>query len=155
MDTKDEARSADLSGKGLRFPNKNILVFAFFLFLSFIFWYITSLGKELEADIKHPVSFTGIPSRKVLAEKEPSKLNLSLKGPGYSLLRLKWYGKKTPLIVDLSKVTYRRTPGRDGNDYYIISSVLVPRFNAQLKSACKVTSVKPDTIFFSLNPASR
>ena len=41
--------------------NRDVVVFAFFLFLSFGFWYLNSLGKEMEADIKYPVKYINIP----------------------------------------------------------------------------------------------
>ena len=49
------------------------MVFAFFLFLSFGLWYINSLGKEVEADIKYPVKYINIPKDRTIAEETPVK----------------------------------------------------------------------------------
>jgi hypothetical protein len=149
VDGKDGIGSETLPKKGRGAINSNVFVFVFFLFLSFIFWYLNSLGKEIETDIRYPVSLTSIPRNRVLTSDLPSKINLILKGPGYSILQLKVAGKVSPLMIDLSKVTYKRIPNRETLDYYIVTTGLIPAFNAQLKSVCKVTSVKPDTLFFS------
>jgi len=86
--------------------NSDVVVFAFFLLLSFLLWYLNYLGKETEADIRLPVRFINMPKGRVLNEEAPSKIYLSLKGPGYSILKLKYPVNKTSVTVDLSKVTY-------------------------------------------------
>lgn len=155
MDTKDGNEPANLLKKGVSLINKNIIVFAFFLFFSFIFWYLNSLGKELEADIRYPVKYTNIPAKKSLTSDIPSRLNLSMKGPGYSILKLKISGRSSPLVIDFSKISYRHAQINQPEDYYILTPPLLQNFNSQIKSACKITSVKPDTLFFSFRPAPR
>jgi hypothetical protein len=155
MDRKEELRPENQSGKGVSIKNRNVLVFAFFLFLSFIFWYLNSLGKYLETDVKYPVSFTNIPKNRVLSEDIPSRINLSLTGPGYSILRLKLSGKYYPVKIDFSNVSYRPVRNSKPDNYYIVTSGLIPVFNTQLKSECKITSIKPDTLLFSLTQAMK
>ena len=71
--------------KGLRGINRDVAVFAFFLLLSFIFWYLNSLGKENETGIKYQVEYTNIPKERVITSEQPDELDLFLKGPGYSI----------------------------------------------------------------------
>jgi hypothetical protein len=149
VDNKDGIASQNLPKKERATIKSNVLVFAFFLFLSFVFWYLNSLGKELETDIRYPVKYANLPKDRVLSANFPSRLNLILKGPGYSILQLKLTGRSSPAVIDFSKVGYKRVSDRESNGYYILTSGLIPSFNKQLKSVCKVTSVKPDTIFFS------
>ncbi len=155
MNRKNETRSGNLPGKRVKYLNKNVLVFAFFLLLSFIFWYLNSLGKDIEADIRYPVSYINIPGNKHLSEGAPTRLNLYIKGPGYSILRLKISGNRIPVVIDFSNINYKRVQNAGSNDIYIVSSGLVSGFNSQLKSVCKITSVKPDTLFFSLSQTLR
>jgi hypothetical protein len=150
VDNKDETWSGNLNRKKVSIINKNVLVFAFFLFLSFVFWYLNSLGKELETDIRYPVKYANIPKNKEIDKDLPSRLNLFLKGPGYSILKFKITGNNAPVIIDFSKVNYRHVQNSTSADYYLVSSGLISGFNSQLKSVCKITSVKPDTLFFSL-----
>ena len=155
MDTKDGNEPANLFKKGVSLINKNIIIFAFFLFFSFIFWYLNSLGKELEADIRYPVKYTNIPAKKSLTPALPLRLNLSMKGPGYSILKLKISGSSSPLVIDFSKISYKHAQINKAEDYYILTPALLQNFNSQIRSACKITSVKPDTLFFSFRPAAR
>ncbi|HBH83671.1 MAG: hypothetical protein A2X05_06255 [Bacteroidetes bacterium GWE2_41_25] len=130
--------------------NSDVIVFAFFLLLAFSLWYLNDLGKETEADIRYPVRFVNIPKGRVLSDDVPLRINLYLKGPGFSILKLKYTGKKTPVTIDLSKVTYRRVPESKGPDYYILTSVLSKSITVQLRTDCDVTSIKPDTLFITL-----
>lgn len=129
--------------------NSDVVVFAFFLLLSFTLWYLNSLGKDTEADIRYPVRFVNIPKGRVLVEDESPKVNLSLKGPGFSVLKLKYQGKKTPLTIDLSKVIYKRVAESKTPDYFILTPSLAKSFTVQLRSGCDVLSLKPDTLYFS------
>jgi len=149
MEKKDGTRTGNLSGKGLNRINRNLLVFAFFLLLSFIFWYLNSISKELETDIRYPVIYTNVPDEKTLAEEAPSRLTLILKGHGYSMLRLRILGKGNPIVIDFSEISLNSIQNNRSGDHYIITAPLIANFNSQLLSECKIMSVKPDTLFFS------
>jgi hypothetical protein len=139
--------------RGRRSINREVFVFAFFLLLSFIFWYLNSLDKEVESGVRYPVRFTNIPRSRSVVDKEPARLNLYLKGPGSSILKLKLWGKRGPVSVDLSKVSYRRVPGSKDLNYYILTSSLARSFTVQLRSQCEVTAIKPDTLYFTIGNA--
>ena len=152
MKGEDGIRTENLTKKGVRVINRDVAVFAFFLFLSFIFWYLNSLGKEIEAGIRYPVKYTNLPKEKVITEEScQTDLNLFLKGPGYSILKLKISGNKAPVIIDISKVNYKRAPGGKALNYFIVTSGLTKSLNVQMRSGCEITSIKPDTLFFTLD----
>ncbi|HLN21702.1 MAG TPA: hypothetical protein VK213_11475 [Bacteroidales bacterium] len=134
--------------------NKDLFVFAFFLFLSFIFWYLNSLNKEVEAGIRYQVRYTNLPRGREVSESEPGRLNLYLKGRGSSVIRQKLSGKKMPLAIDISKVNYKRVPGSKEPDYYIVTSGLARSFAVQLRSEFDIISIKPDTLYFTLQKAT-
>jgi len=148
---KDGIRTENLMKKRVRVINRDVAVFAFFLFLSFIFWYLNSLGKEIEAAIRYQVKYTNLPEERVIIEEPSPDLNLFLKGPGYSILKLKVSGKKVPVIIDISKVNYKRDPGGKALTYYIVTSGLTKSLNVQMRSGCEITSIKPDTLFFTFD----
>lgn len=133
--------------------NGDVFVFAFFLLLSFLFWYLNSLDKEVEAGIRYPVRYTNVPKARAVTSRDPARINLYLKGPGSSILKLKLSGKKSPVAVDLSKTTYRKVSGSKEADYYVVTSSLMKSFTVQLRSKCEITSIKPDTLFFILGKA--
>jgi hypothetical protein len=146
-----------ISGKGVRSFNKDLLVFAFFLLLSFIFWYLNSLRKEIEVDLRYPVKYTNTPRDRNITGNLPQKLTLNLKGPGYSIIKLKLSGNRAPLVIDFSKVTWKRVPESRTPDYFIVSAGLLTNFSRQLRSEFQIVSVKPDTLYFTLEkkvPAS-
>lgn len=150
MKGEAEIDSKRISGKAVSISRRSILVFAFFLILSFIFWYLNALGKELEADLKYPVSFINLPKDRIFTEQVPSKINLNIKGPGFSIFKLKHSGNFVPLLIDISKINYKRIQGSPGSDYYLVTSGLIKNFTTQMRTECKIISIKPDTIFFSL-----
>ena len=148
MKGEDVKRIENLTKKKVRIINRDVGVFAFFLVLSFLLWYLNSLGKENEAGIKYHVKFKNLPKERIINEEQPDELNIFLKGPGYTILKLKLSGKKAPLIIDISKVNYKRTPGGKA---FIVTSGLAKSLNVQMRSGCEITSIKPDTLFFSFN----
>jgi hypothetical protein len=148
---EDGIRTGNLMKRRAGAIKRDIVVFVFFLFLSFIFWYLNSLGKENEAGIKYQVKFVNIPKERVITTEQTTDLSLFLKGPGYSILKLKISDKKDPLLIDLSKVSYRRASGDNSLNYFIITSGLAKSLNVQLRSGCEITSIKPDTLFFTFD----
>ncbi len=152
MIKRDLTRTDRHQKKGVSSVRENIIVFAFFLFLSFVFWYLNSLGKDLEADIRYPVTYINPPKNKAVDDNLPSRLYLYLKGPGYSMLQLKMSGNRSPVVVDFSKVPYKQFHGDESSSsYYLVTSGIIPDLNSQLKSLCKISAVKPDTLFFTFN----
>jgi hypothetical protein len=137
-----------LTKKEVSLFRKDVIIFAFFLFLSFIFWYLNSLRKDIEIDIKYPVQYINPPKDRVISNDPPSKLIFSLKGPGYSIIKLKISGNRAPVVIDFSKVTYKRLPDSGLSEYYIVSSGLARNFRQQLRTDFEIISVKPDTLFF-------
>jgi hypothetical protein len=148
---RDGIQNSKLTKNGVSAINRDVVVFVFFLILSFGLWYINSLGKEMEADIKYPVKYINIPKDRIIDGEAPSRLYFSLKGPGYTVMKLKVSGNKPPVLIDLSKVGYKRIPESKNSDYFIITSGLIRSLTVQLRSGCEIMAIKPDTLFFTLN----
>lgn len=126
---------------------RDVVVFAFFLFLSFIFWYLNSLRKDIEIDIRYPVRYVNAPKDWEIANELPSKLSFYLKGPGYSIIKLKISALRAPVVIDFSKVIYRRMPNTGQLEYYIVSTGLIQNFKKHLNADLQIVSIKPDTLF--------
>lgn len=140
-------------GSGIRkkaSTNRDVFIFAFFVLISFIFWYLNSLDKEVEAIIRLPVKYTNVPRGRIVTEEKPERLNLYVKGAGSAVLRRKMSGRKNPVIIDISKVNYKRVTGSKDPDYFIVTASMARSFRVQLRSEFEITSVKPDTLFFRL-----
>lgn len=155
MSKKDRFRPQKPAKKEPSGINRNVVVFIFFLLLSFLFWYLNSLGKDQEIDIRYPVKYINLPKNREFAEELPARLDLYLKGPGYSILRLKYSGNRAPAVIDFSKVSYKRVTDSKSTDYYFVTSAFIQDISAQLKSECTITSIKPDTLFFSFTQPAK
>lgn len=130
--------------------NRDVAVFAFFLLLSFGLWYVNSLGNEMETDIRYDAILVNPPKERVISSNNPVRLGLSLKGPGYSILKLKVAGHKTPVTIDLSKVNVKRVPEGKNHEYFLLTAGLAKTFTVQIRSGCEITAIKPDTVFLTL-----
>lgn len=153
MKDKNGIRTESLSRKKLKVINRDVAGFIFFLLLSFAFWYLNSLGKETETAISYTVELVNSPKERVIRIDKETRLTLFLKGPGYSILKLKISGPKTPVIIDISKVSYKKVAGSRDPDYYIVTSNLLKSLSVRLNSECEITSIKPDTLFFNFEKA--
>jgi hypothetical protein len=151
---KDEMEREKLAKKQISLINRDVVVFAFFLFLSFCLWYFNYLGKEMEADIKFPVKYVNIPNGMEVSLADPPRLSFSLRGSGYSVLKLKVSGNKPPAIIDLTKSVFKRVPNSKAPEYFIVTSGLTKTMAIQIRSGCEISSIKPDTIFFTLKKIS-
>jgi hypothetical protein len=149
MQSKGGQRSNNPGSKGLKGINSNILVFLLFLLLSFVFWYLNSLSKEIDTSLVYPVRYTNMPSGYNDFSNLPERLTLMLKGHGYSIVRLKLSAKKHPFEIDLSKASLRHDQEKGPDAWYLITAPLITGFNTEIIPGCKVVSVKPDTVFFS------
>jgi hypothetical protein len=140
--------------KGAGVINRDVGVFAFFLFLAFVFWYLNSLGKETEAGINYHVKYINLPGDRVIGGEPKPVLTLYLRGRGSSILKLKFSENKAPVAIDISKVNYKRIHGSRELNYFIVTSALTKSLSVQLGSGFEVTSIKPDTLFFTLEVKS-
>ena len=57
-----------------KFLNRELPVFAFFLLLSFVFWYLNELSKELEGTINYPVRYINPPKERIVTGELPAKI---------------------------------------------------------------------------------
>ena len=151
MKGNDGIKSENLVKKRAKSRNRDVIVFAFFLFLSFIFWYLNSLGKDSETEMKYNVQFVNLPKVKVITADPLVKVNLYMKGPGYEIIKLKISGNSSPFKIDISKVDYKRVQGSNTFNYYVLTSGLAKNLSTQLRSECEIISIKPDTLFFALD----
>jgi hypothetical protein len=100
------------------------------------------------------VKLVNIPKERSVIGEPSLKLNFFIKGPGYSVLKLKMLGEKSPVIIDISKVNCVKIAGSEDLDYFILTSGLTRSLSVQLRSECEITSIKPDTLFFSMGKAA-
>jgi len=147
---KHGIRTENLEKKRVNATNRDVVVFAFFLLLSFLFWYLNSLGNINETCIRFPVKYIHMPNDRAIVKDPQVLMDIYLKGTGYSIFKLKLSGTRVPVIIDISKVAYKRVAGSKTSSYFILTSGLTKDLTVQLRSGCEITSIKPDTLFFTL-----
>lgn len=72
-----------------RLLRREVAVFSFFLLLSFIFWFLNALSKEMIGRIDYPVRYFNFPEDRALVNELPDFLSLQVNGPGYSIVQTK------------------------------------------------------------------
>ena len=130
-----------------KFLNRELPVFAFFLLLSFVFWYLNELSKNLQGTINYPVRYINPPKDRIVTGDLPDKLEMELRGPGYSILKVKLSSSRAPVVIDFSRLTPRRMPGAMPH-YCLVTSGLINNFSKQLHADFEILSIHPDTLFF-------
>ena len=128
--------------------NKKLLIFSFFLLLSIIFWFITALSKDYNAEISYPVRYIKMPEDKVLVSDMPDKLLLTVNTQGYTLLRYKLLSRFSPIIFDVNSFRLSSMPGVDPNTVYILTSYAESRIQSQLSPDIELLDISPDSLIF-------
>jgi len=130
-----------------KFLRKELPVFAFFLLISFILWYLNELSKDLQGSVHYPVRYINPPRDRIVTGDLPDKLEMELRGPGYSILKNKLSASRAPVVIDFSKLTLRRLPG-SAPRYYLVTSGLISNFSKQMHADFDILAISPDTLFF-------
>ncbi|MEA1885649.1 MAG: CdaR family protein [Bacteroidota bacterium] len=135
--------------------NRNVAVFSFFLLLSFIFWFINALSKNITGSVNFPVRYINFPENLALVNELPDKLSLEMKGPGYSVLKARISGNKTPLVIDVNNSGLSVKDEETELEFYIYSYNLRESFSRQVRSDFDINSITPDTINFIFDKVIR
>lgn len=136
MKTSDKKSSMSISNK------KKIKVFLFILVLTSIIWLLVELSKTYTSSTVFEVQYTNIPSKKLLQNTSKLDITVTLKAPGFSLLKYKI--KKQLLYLNLNNVI------KSSSNYYVLPNNQLAYLNEQLSSETEVISVLNDTIFVEL-----
>lgn len=141
-------RFEDLRQRLLR---REVAVFSFFLVLSFIFWFLNALSKEMTGRIDYPVRYFNFPEDRALVNELPDYLSLQVNGPGYSIVQTKLGGSRDHLNIDLDKSSIKIQEDRDKLRFYILSYSLREQLSDQLRTDFSILSIVPDTLHFEFD----
>lgn len=128
--------------------NRQLLIYLLFLVVSIIFWYLNALSKEYTTVINYPVKYEDFPKGKVLVSDLPEKLEIKVKGFGFTILRSKLTSYIKPIILPIN--IFRLDIQRKDNQYiyYLLSRYTKEWIGNQLGSELQLVSLLPDTLFF-------
>lgn len=122
--------------------NRKIKIFLFFLVLSSIIWMLMELSKSFIVPVVFNVEYTDLPKDKMVQKKLVAELELSIKAPGFMLLKYKL--KKRKIILNLKNIS------RNNGDYYILPNKQILALNSQFSNEIEILSVLKDTIFIEI-----
>ncbi len=131
--------------------NRNVLVFSFFLLLSFVFWFINALSNDMSSSVNYPVRYINFPENLALINELPYRLSLEVYGPGYSIFKSRIGDNKVPLIIDVNNSGIPVRENRSELEYYVYTLNLRESFRRQLRNDLNINSVLPDTIHFAFD----
>ncbi len=126
---------------------KKAMIFAFFLVLSLIFWFINALSKSYITTINYPVRYTDLPAGKTLIGDTPDYLVLKVSAHGYSILRHKLSSRYLPVNLSLRSF-YMQHINKDDSLFFLQSRFTREHINAQLSSEIQILEINPDTLYF-------
>ncbi len=131
--------------------DRNLLIFLFFLVLSGLFWLLNELNQEFISDISYPVRYTNLAGNKILVNEMPSRLEIKLQGPGYTLMKYKLSPRFLPLNLDMRSYFLRRKRGTSSDEQYLLTKDLQSRFERRLDGDINILEILPDTLFFKFD----
>lgn len=129
--------------------DKRFFTFLFFVLVASILWLLNTLGKDYTASVTYPVRFINAPENKEIINELPNKLELKVKGYGYTLTQYKFNIGLQPIIIDINELT-KNWDKIDSNHYYILSRSLKNKLQRNLNKDIKLMSIEPDTVHVKL-----
>ena len=78
--------------------NKRVSKYFVFLFVSFVFWFLTIMSKEYQTTLTIPIRYIDLPKGKQLINNPDETINLTVKSPGFYLLNNNVFKNKSLVI---------------------------------------------------------
>lgn len=126
-----------------------LLVFCFFLAVSFGFWLLQALNETLERDVQVNLELEGVPPDVVIIDSLPRTLTVTLRDRGIALARHSLYSLLRPNNV---KVDFAKFGGGQSEAEVYLSASDVSRMLSHLFNAStRIQAYHPDTLYFAYN----
>lgn len=126
-----------------------LLLFCFFLVLSFCFWLLQSLNETLERDVNVYVELRGIPEDVAIIDSLPSSISVTLRDRGLTLARhsLSSLFRSNQIKVDFASYD----TGQKEAEVVIAQDVIQRMLRRVFPASTKIQSIHPDTLRFAYN----
>ena len=127
---------------------KELLIYLFFLIISVVLWYLIALSKDYTTTINYPVTYENFPKGKVLVSDLPEKLNLQVKGFGFTILKHKIFSFFYTISLPINKFRLDIVRKDNQYDYFLLTRYAKDWIGNQLGTEIQVIEIKPDTLLF-------
>jgi len=134
--------------------NRRAMFFFIFLFISGIFWVLSSLDKSYTTIISYPVEYMNFPPNKVLVEDVPNKIKLGVSGQGYNILKLLISANNNPVIFNVNSFSLNRLGSDETTRFYILTQMAKDKIKRQISENIVINDLQPDTIYFTFSERS-
>lgn len=124
---------------------QRLLLFLFFIILSFIFWFIRALNEIYQSDITYPIKYTKFPSDKILTGELPSRLKLRVEASGMNILARKLHLNVKALKFNVESFSLQKS---GNNSFYILTKQVREYIMEDLENI-RILGISPDTLFFN------
>ncbi|MBO7120614.1 MAG: YbbR-like domain-containing protein [Bacteroidaceae bacterium] len=126
-----------------------LLVFCFFLAVSFGFWMLQALNETLEREINIRLELDNVPDDVVIIDSLPSSIGVTLHDRGLILARQSISNLFRPKRI---KVDFRKyDEGKSDAEIYVSTAEVQRLIRRNLVVSTNIQAVRPDTLRFSFN----
>lgn len=126
-----------------------LLVFCFFLAVSFGFWLLQALNDTLQREVNVRLELKNVPDDVVIIDSLPATLSVTLQNRGLTLARHSFSTLFRPnrLEIDFSKYD----TGKNDAEVYISNAEMLRMLGRIFVPSMKIQSFRPDTLRFAYN----
>lgn len=127
--------------------NIRLALFAFFVAVASILWYLNKLTYEYTTEITFPLRVENMPRGKVLVGEPPRRITLQVKAYGYTLLRYKLGSSLSPIVIDLEQTPLLSLNGSNTKSY-LLTNALRNSIANQLQGELQLGVIATDSLHF-------
>ena len=129
--------------------SNELLVFCFFLAVSFGFWLLQALNETLEREIQVNVVLDNVPPDVVIIDSLPSTISVVLHDRGLDLARHSFYSLFRPNQVKIDFTKHET--GKSDAEVRIHTADMHRMLGRVFSASTKIQSFRPDTLYYSYN----
>lgn len=126
-----------------------LLIFCFFLAVSFGFWLLQALNETLEREVQVSLQIENLPADFVIIDSLPPTISVVLRDRGLELARHSFSTLFRPNRVKIDFNKYHT--GKDEAEVYISPADMQRMLSRIFAVSTKIQSFRPDTLRFSYN----
>ena len=126
-----------------------LLVFCFFLAVSFGFWLLQALNETLQREVNVRLELENVPPDVVIIDSLPSTINVTLQNKGLTLARHSFSTLFRPNRVKIDFSKYET--GKSDAEVYISNADMQRMLGRIFVPSMRIQSFRPDTLRFAYN----
>lgn len=123
-------------------------IFVVCVLIASLLWLVSAMGKRYETTVSMPIQYTNLPKDKILVNAPPAKVDVTLEGYGFTLLRHKIQLTINPINFNLRLFTNNQMGRSEDTELPIKLSNYIPQISRQISAEINILDIAPETIVF-------